>query len=125
LNEECVPCVGRDFIGGFSAQQTPDRQAFERIIAKYARSVDAADTALAAEIWSQSPDVSFIHPQGYERGFGQIKQNIYIRAMGDLFSERKLNIKGISIHVHPDSRMGGVQLGLCGQAEDGRIRHHH
>jgi len=90
-------------IGGVSAQQTPDRQVIERIIAKYARSIDAADTALAAEIWSQSPDVSFIHPQGYERGFGQIKQNIYIRAMGNLFSERKLNIKDISVHAYPDS----------------------
>ena len=90
-------------IGGVLAQQTPDRRAIERIIAKYATSVDAADTALAAEIWSQSPDVSFIHPQGYERGFGQIKQNIYIRAMADLFSERKLTIKDISIHAYQDS----------------------
>jgi ketosteroid isomerase-like protein len=90
-------------IGGVLAQQTPDRQAIERIIAKYARSVDTADTALAAEIWSQSPDVSFIHPQGYERGFGQIRQNIYVRAMGDLFSERRLTIKDISIHADQDS----------------------
>ena len=88
---------------GVLAQQPGERQEIERIIAKYARSVDAADTALAAEIWSQSPDVSFIHPQGHEHGFEQIKQNIYVRAMGETFSERKLTIKDINIHVYGDS----------------------
>jgi SnoaL-like domain len=35
-----------------------------------ARSVDEADTALAAQVWD-SPDVSFIHPLGHEHGFDQ------------------------------------------------------
>jgi ketosteroid isomerase-like protein len=86
-----------------SAQQPADRQEIERIIGKYTRSIDAADTTLAAEVWSQSPDVSFIHPLGHEHGFGQIKQNVYIRAMGDTFSERKLSVKDIVIHVYRDS----------------------
>ena len=84
---------------GVLAQET-NRQEIERIIAKYARSVDAADTDLAAQIWSQSPDVSFIHPRGREYGFDQIKQNVYVRAMGEMFSERKLSIKDIGIHVY-------------------------
>jgi hypothetical protein len=75
------------------AQQPGDRQEIEQLIAKYARSVDAADLTLAAEVWSQSPDVSFIHPLGHEHGFSQIRQNVYIREMGDMFSERKLSIK--------------------------------
>lgn len=36
-----------------------------------ARSVDEADTALAAQVWLDSPDVSFIHPLGHEHGFDQ------------------------------------------------------
>jgi ketosteroid isomerase-like protein len=83
--------------------QSVDRKAIERLIAKYARSVDAADPTLAAEVWSQSPDVSFIHPLGHEHGFAQIRQNVYLQAMGNTFSERKLSIRDISIHEFGDT----------------------
>jgi ketosteroid isomerase-like protein len=73
------------------------------LITKYVESVDAADTRLAAEVWLDSPDVTFIHPLGHEHGFEQIKANIYKRLMGGLFSERKLSPRDISIHVHGDS----------------------
>lgn len=81
------------------AQET-NRRAIEQTIAKYAKSVDAADTTLATQIWSDSPDVSFIHPRGHEHGLAQIKENVYVRAMGDAFSERKLTVKDINIHVY-------------------------
>jgi hypothetical protein len=58
------------------AQQSSDHRQIEQLISRYARSIDAADTTLAAEIWSQSPDVSFIHPLGHEHGFGAVKQNV-------------------------------------------------
>ena len=85
------------------AQQPADRQEIQAIIEKYAKSVDAADTVLAAQIWSQSPDVSFIHPRGHEHGFEQIKQNVYVRTMGGMFSERKLTVKDIAIRVYGDA----------------------
>lgn len=74
-----------------------------RMIAKYAKSVDEADTTLASQIWSDSPEVSFIHPLGHEHGLEQIKQNLYWRLMGDTFSERKLSIHNISAHVYGDT----------------------
>ncbi len=85
------------------AQQPADRQQIQGLIEKYAQSIDAADTTLAAEVWSQSPDVSFIHPQGHEHGFDQVRQNIYGRAMGEPFSERKLSVKDVAIHVYGDA----------------------
>lgn len=72
-------------------------------IDKYAKSVDDADTVLAAQIWWDSPDVSFIHPLGHEHGFDQIKQNVYQRLMGETFSERKLTPRDIVIHVYGDA----------------------
>jgi ketosteroid isomerase-like protein len=93
--------LGAIAIGLFA--QPGDRQAIERLIAKYARSVDDADTTLAAEVWSQSPDVSFIHPLGHEHGFSQIAQNVYVREMGGMFSERKLTVKDIVIHGFGDT----------------------
>ena len=87
-----------------SPAETPtDGSVIRGLIENYAKSVDAADTALAAEIWLDSPDVSFIHPLGHEHGFEQIKQNVYMRLMGDTFSERKLTVHDISLHVYRDA----------------------
>ena len=47
-----------------------------------------------------SPDVSFIHPLGHEHGFEQIKQNVYQRLMGQTFSERHLEPRQVSVHLH-------------------------
>ena len=79
--------------------QTSDRDRIQFLIANYAQSVDNADTGLAARIWSHSTDVSFVYPLGRERGFDQIRQNVYIGAMEGLFSDRKLQIHDVSIHV--------------------------
>lgn len=86
--------------------QTRDGEAENQItqlVGKYAQSVNEADPALAAQVWLDSPEVSFIHPLGHEHGFEQIKQNVYRRLMGETFSERKLSPRDISIHVHGDS----------------------
>ena len=72
-----------------------------RMIGKYAKSIDEADTTLASQVWS--PEVSFIHLRGHEHGFEQIKQNLYRPLMVDTFSERKLNIHDISVHVYGDA----------------------
>jgi ketosteroid isomerase-like protein len=80
-----------------------DVDAIGRIITKYAKSVDDADTTLASQIWWDSPEVCFIHPLGHEHGFDQIKQNLYKRLMGETFSERKLTPRDITIHVYGDA----------------------
>jgi ketosteroid isomerase-like protein len=90
-----------------AAAQTPaasaDAETIRHNIALYAKSIDAADTTLASQIWWDSPEVSFIHPLGHEHGFDQIKQNVYTRLMGETFSERKLTPHDISIHVYGDA----------------------
>jgi Xaa-Pro aminopeptidase len=86
-----------------SAGTSPDSGAIRSLIEKYAKSVDTADTTLAAEVWLDSPDVSFIHPLGHEHGFERIKQNVYTRLMGEMFSERKLSVRDVSVHVYGDA----------------------
>ncbi len=85
------------------AESPADSVVIRSLIEKYAKSVDAADTTLAAQVWLNSPDVSFIHPLGHEHGFEQIKQNVYMRLMGDTFSERKLSVHDVSVHVYGDA----------------------
>lgn len=50
-----------------------EEQKIEELLAKYAKSIDEASTTLAAEVWSQSSEVSFIHPRGNEHGWEEIK----------------------------------------------------
>jgi ketosteroid isomerase-like protein len=81
----------------------PDEMAIRRLIDTYMKSVDAADPLLAATIWAQTPDVSFINPRGHEHGWEAIKVGVYEKLMGQTFSERKLMVKDISIHCYGDS----------------------
>jgi ketosteroid isomerase-like protein len=90
---------------GSPTETSADTATIRSLIDKYAKSVDAADTTLAAEVWLDSPDASFIHPLGHEHGFAQIKQNVYTRLMGETFSERALSLHDVSIHVYGDSAL--------------------
>ena len=74
-----------------------------RNIAKYAKSIDDADTGLAAEVWETSPSVSFLHPGGHEHGWDEIKRNIYEQLMRGMFSERKLAVRDVTVRVYGDA----------------------
>jgi ketosteroid isomerase-like protein len=75
--------------------------AVRQQIERYAAALDAADPALAAQVWQTSGDVSFISPMGHAHGWKEVKQ-IY-RFFGTSFSDRRLAIRDVSIHVHGDS----------------------
>jgi Xaa-Pro aminopeptidase len=80
-----------------------DSDAIQSLVAQYAKSIDGADSILGAEIWSDSPDVSFVYPLGYAQGWEEIKRDVYEKAMRDLFSERKLTPRNISVHVNGEA----------------------
>jgi ketosteroid isomerase-like protein len=100
-----LPLLGSAVTAGAGPQAagaatSPDEAAIRSLIATYAKSVDAADTSLASTIWASSPDVSFIHPRGHERGWAAVKTKFYEQTMGENFSERKLTIKDVAIHSY-------------------------
>jgi ketosteroid isomerase-like protein len=95
--------TARETLRAAASDTDPDENKIKQLVANYAKSVDEADTTLAAQVWLDSPDVSFIHPLGHEHGFDQIKQNVYGHLMGETFSERKLSPHDVSVHVHGDS----------------------
>jgi Xaa-Pro aminopeptidase len=91
-----------------AAHETPrdpaaDKKEITALIGKYVKSIDDLDLALAAQVWWDSPEISFIHPLGHDRGFTQIKQDIYGKVMGGLFSSRHLEPHDIAIHLYGDS----------------------
>jgi ketosteroid isomerase-like protein len=72
--------------------------AVRQQIAKYTAALDAADIDLASQVWRTSADVSFIHPAGHAHGWEEVK-GIY-KFFGSSFSERKLTVRDVSVHVN-------------------------
>ena len=88
----------------FAAAQTDtgserDIAAIHHLIEQYAKAVDTVDLDLVSQIWSHSPEVSFIYPQGEEHGFDAIEQHFFQNIMGNMFSARDLQPRGVEIHV--------------------------
>lgn len=94
----CVQRGGTDDIQDAAA-------AIRQQIAKYTAALDAADTVLASEVWLTSPEVSFISPAGHQHGWEEVKA-LY-EFFGTSFSERKLTVRDVSVHVLGDSAWAG------------------
>lgn len=75
--------------------------AIRQQIARYTAALDEADIDLASQVWQTSVEVSFIHPAGHARGWEKVKE-IY-KFFGSSFSERKLTVRDVSVHVHGDT----------------------
>jgi ketosteroid isomerase-like protein len=107
-NPSAVPAPTREVAAGSDHQEeaaasAEAKAAIHRLIAKYAQSVDTADVKLAAELWSNEGDVSFIHPRGHEHGWEAVRVNLYGKTMAEPFSVRKLSVRDISIRVYGDA----------------------
>jgi ketosteroid isomerase-like protein len=80
-----------------------DNLAIHLLLGQYAQAVDTVDLKVLAEIWSHSPDVSFIYPLGEERGFDAIEKNVFEKVMGGMFSTRDLQVHDVAIYVNGNS----------------------
>ncbi len=105
--EGMPPTDRKPQVGAGVARQDAE-PAIRNLIAKYAGAVyansgDAVDTTLASTVWAHTPEVSFIHPRGHERGWDAIKVNFYVQTMGANFSERKLTIREVAIHTYGET----------------------
>jgi ketosteroid isomerase-like protein len=76
-----------------------DVEAIHRLIGQYTKAVDTVDLNLLSQIWSHSPEVSFIYPLGEEHGLDAIEHHVFENVMGGMFSARDLEAQGVSIHV--------------------------
>ena len=74
------------------------KDAIRQQVAKYTAALDAADIDLASQVWQTSAEVSFIHPAGHAHGWKEVKE-IY-NFFGAAFSERKLTVRDVSVHVN-------------------------
>src|ERR1035438_4939130 len=87
--------AAQEYIGPAS-----DVEAIHHLIERYTKAVDTVDLNLLSQIWSHSPEVSFIYPLGEEHGFDAIEQHVFQNVMGGMFSARDLEIHWVAIHVN-------------------------
>jgi ketosteroid isomerase-like protein len=81
----------------------PDVRSIHHLIDRYAKAVDSVDLNLLSQVWSHSPEVSFIYPLGEEHGFEAIEQHVFQNVMGGMFSARDLEIHDVAIHVNGEA----------------------
>jgi ketosteroid isomerase-like protein len=89
----------------FSAAQTEtgrqqDVAAIRELIEQYTKAVDTVDPNLLSQIWSHSPEVSFIYPLGEEHSFDAIERQVFQNIKGGMFSARDLKTHGMEVHVN-------------------------
>ncbi len=71
-----------------------DIAEIHHLIEQYAKAVDTVNLNLLSQIWSHSPDASFIYPLGEEHGFDAIEHQVFQNVMGGMFSARDLETHG-------------------------------
>jgi ketosteroid isomerase-like protein len=95
-------------VSAFAVGQTDtgpvtDVRAIHGLIEQYSQSIDTIDLQLLSQIWSHSPDVSFIYPLGEEHGLAAIERHVFQNVMGGMFSARDLKTNSVTIHVYGDT----------------------
>ena len=85
-----------------------DEAAIRQLIGRYLQAVDAADTDLAAGVWSRGADVLFIHSRGHERGWEAVRESFYVKTMREPFSDRRLTVRDVAVRVSGDSAWAGL-----------------
>ncbi len=96
-----------------------DEEQIRELQQKYVLSVDGVDVALASQIWSHEPGVTFIHPLGTDHGFQQISDDIYLGIMGKFFSTRDLVMHEPAIHVYGDTAWSEMTWTFHATRQDG------
>jgi ketosteroid isomerase-like protein len=93
-------CNGSRIDNRSSKIPDPDTVLFRSLVSRYTESIDKADTALGAKLWSHQDKISFINPMGHEHNWDGIK-NIYLMFANN-FSERKLTFYNLKTSVYND-----------------------
>lgn len=86
-----------------------DEGDIKQLISMYAKAADEADPALASRIWCDSSDDSLINPLARWHGVEQI-MGFYRHDMGEMYSERHLEISEVFVQVYSDAAWAEFEL---------------
>lgn len=102
------------------AAQDIAREDVLKKIEMYRHSIIHAESPeLAATVWGATPEASFIHPRGHERGWDAIRENFYHKTMVRLFSRRELRLTSAPvIHIYGDAAVAEFDWEFTARTRD-------
>lgn len=105
---------------GTSSHITAEESRVREVLDRYLRSIDAADVALAAEVWAQRPTVEAVTPIGRFKGWDSVRNGLYINFLQKLFSERRLTPTDVSVQVVGDTAWAVFDWSFVAKRADGQ-----
>jgi uncharacterized protein (TIGR02246 family) len=103
-----------------AADARQDENAVREVFERYIKSVNAADLALASDIWMQSPDIVAVTPFGRFQGWDRVRDEVYIKFLQQSLTERDLQPSDVSIHVIGDSAWLAFDWAFAGKLASGQ-----
>jgi ketosteroid isomerase-like protein len=91
-----------------------------QVLERYLESVRTADLALASQVWLQSQDVSVVTPFGRFKGWGSVRDGLYINFLQKVFVERSLRPDNLAITVSGDTAWAVFDWTFTAKLADGR-----
>jgi len=104
---------------GMAQDVNAAKDVIRKQIAKYATALDLADIDLASQVWRTSADISFIHPAGHAHGWNEVKEIYHF--FSSSFSERKLTVRDVSVHINGDSAWAEFYWHFVAKTKDGSV----
>jgi ketosteroid isomerase-like protein len=113
-----VPACG-GFVGT-SSHLTEEESRVRDVLGAYLRSIDAADVALAGEVWAQRPTVEAVTPIGRFKGWDSVRNELYINFLQKMFSERRLTPSDVTVRVVGDAAWAVFDWSFAAKRADGQ-----
>lgn len=97
-----------------------DEAAVRQQLEMYVKSVNAADEALASEIYAQSPVIVVMTPRGRFHGWESVRDDLYVKFLQKMFMKRDLRPGNVSVQVIGDSAWLAYDWEFAGTLADGQ-----
>jgi ketosteroid isomerase-like protein len=105
---------------GTSSHSTAEESRVREVLDRYIRSIDAADVALAAEVWAHGPTVEAVTPLGRFNGWDSVRNGLYVNFLQKMFSERRLTPSDVSVRVVGDAAWAVFDWSFAAKRADGQ-----
>jgi len=99
---------------------TGEARQVRMVFNKYLESINAADVALASQVWWSSPDVLVVTPFGRFKGWDSVRDDIYVNFAQKQLRQRNLQTSNVSIVVAGDAAWLVYDFAFTATWADGR-----
>ena len=97
-----------------------DESAVRQQLEMYVKSVNAADDAIASEVYAQSPNIVVVTPLGRYQGWESVRDELYVKFLQGAFMKRDLRPSNVSVQIMGDSAWLAYDWEFAGTLANGQ-----